>query len=814
MKFLTFFLQILLRILFAFSLLTGIAAIIIYSRLAPALPSTEALKEVRMQVPLRIYTRDGKLIGEYGEMKRTPLAYQDIPELMIKAVLAAEDDRFFTHPGVDYQSLLRAAVHLVRTREKGQGGSTITMQVARNFFLSAEKTYTRKLTEILLALKIDRELSKEEILELYLNKIFLGQRSYGVAVAAQTYYGKDIQDLSLAQYAMLAGLPKAPSTLNPVTNPDAAFNRRNYVLGRMFTLGYITREQYELAKDSAISASLHNTTMDIDASYVAEMARTWMFERHGDEAYATGYKVYTSVDARLQQAANSALRNNLLAYDRRHGYRGPEAQIESDQLATFDDWDRVLDSYKVIGQLYPALVIDVEEKSAIVYHPSLGMLLIEWQGLNWARKHISENNLGPVPKQAADVLQAGDIVRVRLHDNCQWQLSQIPAASATLLALRPQDGALQALTGGFDFSHSKFNRALQAERQPGSSFKPFIFAAALDKGYTPASVINDAPVVFDDDNLEKAWRPENYSGRFYGPTRLRIALTHSRNLVSVRLLRSIGITYTIDYLQRFGFQPEKMPRDLSLSLGSSSLTPLELTRGYAVFANGGFLVEPYFIDRVEDASGNPVFQANPLQACDTCETESPALTKDNQNVPVHPEEATDEELVTEWAPRVLDARTAYLVTNMMQDVIQQGTGRAARSLGRRELAGKTGTTNEQRDAWFAGYDRELAVTSWVGFDTPHPLGNQETGARAALPMWIDFMATALRDVPQHDWQQPEGLASVRIDAETGELATSTNPHAIFEILRSEDMEKMTQPAAGNGQASGRSVEEDISRELF
>lgn len=785
------FLRLLLWSLLVLVPLGGLAAAAIYFYLVPTLPSTEVLKDVRMQVPLRVHARDGELIGEYGEMKRTPLAYKDIPELMIKAVLAAEDDRFFEHPGVDYQGLLRAGVHLLRTGEKGQGGSTITMQVARNFFLTPEKTYIRKLTEILLALKIDRELSKEEILELYLNKIFLGQRAYGVAVAAQTYYGKDIHQLNLAQYAMLAGLPKAPSTMNPVSNPAGAQNRRNYVLGRMLTLGFITEDEYNNARAATVTASLHVLTPDAEAPYVAEMARAWMVERYSADTYTAGYKVYTTIDIRLQSAANRALRNALQAYDVRHGYRGAEAHVELTDGTSFDEWDRMLSAYGTIGGLLPALVIDVEEQSAVVYHPAVGMVLIDWPGLAWARAYIDENTLGPAPATTADVLKVGDIVRIELRNDCNWHLTQVPNAGAALVALRPRDGALQALAGGFDFFHSKFNRATQAERQPGSSFKPFIYAAALDKGFTPATVVNDAPVVFEDAELESSWRPENYSGRFYGPTRLRVALTNSRNLVSIRVLRSIGIGYTIGYLERFGFLRDKLPRDLSLSLGSGSLTPLELTRGYTVFANGGFLVEPYFIQRVEDANGTVIYQADPLQACPECEL--PA-TEENPVTDAPPPAAPP----INAAPRVLDARTTYISTSMMQDVIRHGTGRQALALGRNDLAGKTGTTNEQRDAWFTGYNHALATTTWLGFDSPRPLGNSETGARAALPMWIEFMAEALQGVPQLPLQQPPGVVTARIDPETGEFTSGANPDAIFEVFRSEDVTAQPNVPAGNG----------------
>ncbi len=771
------------------ALLGGLGAAAAYFYIEPTLPSIEALKDVRMQVPLRVYASGGELIGEYGEMKRTPLAYKDIPEKMIQAVLAAEDDRFFEHPGVDWQGIVRAAAHLIRTGEKGQGGSTITMQVARNFFLTRERTYSRKLTEIMLALKIERELTKQEILELYLNKIYLGHRAYGIAVAAQVYYGKEVKDLDLAQIAMIAGLPKAPSTINPVTNATAALARRSYVLSRMYSLGFITEEEYNKAKSTALTASLHVLTTDAEAPYVAEMARAWMVDHYGNDAYTAGYKVYTTIDTRLQNGANDALRTALLDYDQRHGYRGPEAHENVAANASFDEWDAVLDKYGTIGGLLPALVVNADARSAVVYNPSVGMVLLEWPGLEWARPYVDDNTVGPAPTRATDIVKVGDIVRIRLQSGCNWELAQVPVVGGALVSLRPQDGAMLALVGGFDFYYSKFNRVTQAERQPGSSFKPFVYSAALNKGFTPATVINDAPVVFEDSELESAWRPENYSGHFYGPTRLREALIKSRNLVSIRVLRSIGIDYAIDYLGRFGFPKQKLPRDLSLALGSASLTPLEVAHGYTVFANGGFLVDPYYISRVEDASGAVVFQADPPRACPECEQKAAEAAATTAPTPAA-DAAADvppSQGAVKTAPRVVDARNVYMMTSMMQDVIRHGTGRQALVLGRNDLAGKTGTTNEQRDAWFCGFNQSIVTTAWVGFDTPRPLGNAETGARAALPMWIDYMAIALHGVPQQPLVQPPGMVTARIDPETGEFTTPNNPNAIFEVFRSEDV---------------------------
>ncbi len=782
----------------------AVAAVVFY--VEPTLPPIGDLKDVRMQVPLRVFARGGELIGEYGEMKRTPLAYKDIPEQMVKAVLAAEDDRFFEHPGVDYQGLLRAAGHLLKTGEKGQGGSTITMQVARNFYLSREKTYSRKITEILLALKIERELTKEDILELYLNKIYLGQRAYGVAVAAQVYYGKDIHDLNLAQFAMIAGLPKAPSASNPVTNPVAALARRNYVLGRMLTLGFITQEQYDKARANGVTASLHALGTDLEAPYVAEMARAWMVDKYGTDAYTAGYRVYTTVDAHLQDIANKALRNDLLAYDQRHGYRGPEGHVDLSNKISFDQWDDALAAYGTVGSLLPALVVEVDDQSAIAYNPTIGMVPLEWAGLVWARPYMDDNTLGATPAHAGDILKNGDIIRIQWQDDCNFHLAQVPAVSGALVSLRPVDGAIQALVGGFDFYNSKFNRVTQAERQPGSNFKPFVYSAALDKGFTPATVVNDAPVVFEDSELEGSWRPENYSGRFFGPTRLREALIHSRNLVSIRVLRSIGVSYAINYLGRFGFAADKLPRDLSLALGSASLTPLEVARGYTVFANGGFLVDPYYIARVEDPNGQIIYQAAPVRACPECE----------QNSGVQPVASTgDDAPKVHAAPRVVEARNAYIMTTMMQDVIRYGTGRQALALGRHDLAGKTGTTNEQRDAWFSGFNAGLVTTTWVGFDTPRPLGNAETGARAALPMWIDYMGSALQGVPEVPLHQPPGLVTARIDPETGEFTTPGNSNGIFEVFRAENVPahpNETNSTGNTGAASGDGG--NISEQLF
>jgi penicillin-binding protein 1A len=808
-------------------LLGSLGTLAAYIYITPRLPEIDTLKDVKLQVPLRVYARGGEVIAEFGEMKRTPLEYKEFPPLLIQAVLAAEDDRFFEHPGVDYQGILRAAYHLIRTGEKGQGGSTITMQVARNFFLSREKTYLRKLNEIFLALKIEGELSKQEILELYLNKIYLGKRAYGFAAAAHVYYGKLPQELSLPEMAMIAGLPKAPSRYNPVVNPDRALIRRDYVLGRMRELEYISEEQYQMALGDPVHADVHGLDEDLEAPYVAEMVRDEMVSRYGEAAYTEGYQVYTTVDARLQQAANQALREDLLAYDRRHGYRGVEGHIDLFAGDGVDDsvaWEAALRELPSSGNLVPAVVMALEEQAAWAYTRDGNMVYLPWEQLAWARQYIDDNHVGPELESADQILKAGDIIYTApAQPGCSW-LAKSPTVTGALISLNPDDGAIQALVGGFDFYESKFNRVTQANRQPGSSFKPFVYTAALDKGFTTATIINDAPVVFDAPGLEDTWRPENYSGQFYGPTRLRQALIKSRNLVSIRLLRDIGIGYAVRYAQRFGFRRESLPRDLSLALGSGTLTPLELARGYTVFANGGYMVEPYLIDHVLGPNGQVVMAAQPQQVCVACIEEQEILLRAQQesklNASDSPSTAATQEMSQaekeqlaaareavsarlqgmeamerdqvlqgpvprQVAARVLDPQVAFLVNTMMRDVIRQGTGRGAMVLNRKDLAGKTGTTNDQRDAWFAGFNRNIVTIAWVGFDNPRPLGDRETGARAALPMWIDYMRTALSEREEMPLIQPPGIVTVRIDTRTGELANADSPEAMFEYFRSD-----------------------------
>ena len=783
----------------------ALAAVVFY--LEPKLPPIDSLKDVSFQVPLRVYSRDRKLIAEFGEKRRLPLTYDELPEQLVQAFLAAEDHRFFQHPGVDYQGLLRAATQLILTGEKKQGGSTITMQVARNFFLTRKKTYVRKLNEILLALKIERELSKEKILELYANKIYLGHRSYGVGAAAQVYYGSRLDELNLAQLAMIAGLPKAPSRYNPVTNPKRALERRNYVLGNMRDLGYITTAEYRQAVAEPVTAALHSAAVEVEAPYVAEMVRAEMIGRYGDSIYTSGYSVYTTIDSRLQEAANRALRKALLEYDLRHGYRGPERRLSLTGDETDADLDVLLKGSDRLPELRAGIVTAVAERSAEVYVGDGERIGIPWEGLKWARPYKTENRRGAAPKKAADVVRPGDLVRITRvtvtdsksgKSRSYWRLAQSPQVEGALVSLDPDDGAILALTGGYDYYRNKFNRATQAERQPGSGFKAFIYSAALEAGFTPASLINDAPVVFDDPSLEGAWRPENYSGKFFGPTRLRYALTKSRNLVSIRLLRAMGIEFALQHIARFGFDPDTLPHNLSLALGSGAVTPLQMAAGYAILANGGYRVEPYFIERIEDAQHQVLFQAQPLRVCRECGDGGPQASTGT-----NPDDAGEEDAGKEGtgkgdtgriAPRVISKQNWYLMNSMMRDVVRFGTARRARALGRNDLAGKTGTTNDQKDAWFNGFNRSLVAIAWVGFDSAKPLGRGEVGGRAALPAWMAYMKEALKGVEEVPLEMPEGITTVRIDPRTGKRAHAGQKDAIFEVFRVENAPTEQAPA--------------------
>lgn len=780
------------------SLLLGLSGAFLY--LGPSLPSPESLRSIQLQIPLRIYSSDDKLIAEFGEMRRTPIRYADIPPAFIHALLAAEDDNFANHYGVDLVSLMRAATQLLSSGHIQTGGSTITMQVAKNFFLTSERSFSRKVNEILLALQIERELSKEEIFELYVNKIYLGNRAYGIEAAAQVYYGKPIRELSLAQMAMIAGLPKAPSRFNPLANPVRSKERRDWILGRMHKLGYIDETRYQQALAEPADASYHVPTPELDAPYIAEMARAELVGRYGSDAYTEGFRVTTTTPSNLQEAANAAVRQGLLDYDRRHGYRGPEAHLSgTDRSAWLDE----LNKRRAIGGLEPAVVTQVASNGIQVLMRSGDEETVSWESMSWARRFINADNQGPKPQHPGQVVKTGDLIRVLRQEDGHLVFSQTPTAQSALVSLDPRNGAVRALVGGFSFEQSNYNRAAQAKRQPGSSFKPFIYSAALDRGFTAASLINDAPIVFVDPYLDTIWRPKNDTNTFLGPIRMREALYKSRNLVSIRLLQSIGIDYTLDYLVgRFGFDRRDLPRNLSLALGTANLTPLEITGAWSTFANGGYRIQPYLIERIEDRDGKLLYQANPPrvpeeQPVPAIASSEPAVA-DNSSMPstagsdisedIQPASASQLPEMPEpiAAERIIDARTTYIMTSMLQDVIKRGTARRALEMGRSDLAGKTGTTNDSKDSWFSGYNADYVTTVWVGFDQPESLGGHEYGNTVALPIWMSFMSTALKDRPSHQQAEPEGLLTLRINSSNGRIASPGTPGAFFELFKNED----------------------------
>ena len=786
----------------ALALLLALAAWVRWEVMAD-LPSTADIKALKLEEPLRIYSRDGKLIGEFGSERRAPVAYADFPPRVIQAFLAAEDDRFFEHPGVDWQGLARAGFKLVTTGEKNQGGSTITMQLARNVFLSSERTYSRKLREILLALQIEHDLDKQQILELYLNKIFLGNRAYGVGAAAQVYFGHDLKDLTLSQVAVLAGLPKAPSRDNPAVNPQRARERRDYVLRRMHELGTISELDYQAALAERVTTQTEQPRVDLDAYYVAEMVRAELFEKYGDAVYGQGITVVTTIDSALQATANEALRHSLRDYDERHEYRGAESRLPDAALAEVAaqppqqqlQLDAALDALPSVSGMTTVVVVDYSGKprpKLRVLTRDRRLLEISGEGLDWA--HLGDT-----------ALKRGDLVRI-LRQGDGWRLTQVPEVQGAFIALDPHDGAVLALAGGYDFFQGKFNHVIQARRQPGSGFKPFLYTAALAFGFTPASVVLDAPVVFDDPALEDTWRPENYTGKFYGPTRLREALVQSRNLVSIRLLQAIGVDYARNFASQFGLPVDRMPRDLTLALGSASFTPLEIARAYSVFANGGFLIEPYYIEKI---SGPMDFQAHPPVACPECAevriAEATGATPqapagDVPAAPAGTAPATPAAAASgppALAPRVIEPRLVYLMRDILRDVVTSGTGAKAHELGRNDLSGKTGTTNDEADAWFNGFNSRLVAISWVGYDQPQPLGRGEVGGRVALPMWMDFMQVALKGRKEEWPERPPGLVSVKINPETGNLADAGAPNAIFEMVQSEHVPPPDSDAQAN-----------------
>lgn len=778
----------------------GVMALIsgAYLYLQPSLPSVEAMRQIELQVPLRVYSRDGQVIAQIGEQRRIPVTFEQVPPMVRQAFIAAEDDRFFEHSGFDYQGILRSMMVNLLPGYRLEGASTITQQTAKNLFLTNDRTWRRKGQEMFLTYRIEQEFSKEEILGLYLNVIHFGKRAYGVAAAADLYFGKTLDQLTLAEAATLARVPQAPSRFNPINNPTAAAQRRTYVLRRMRELGFIDTEAERRAAAEKIFARVHVQSFEVEAPYVAEMARLELVQRFGAAAQNEGYKIYTTIEPVQQGAANEALRTGLLDYDRRHGWRGARATVSIPANGDEAAFEELLEEQPVSGGVLPALVLEVQDKSARVYARGSGIVTLPWEGISWARPKVN-GRLGKSPKSAREILARGQIVHVTLQPTPQ--LAQIPEAAAALVALSPADGAITALVGGFDYfdvNAGKFNRAIQAKRQPGSGYKPFLYSAALENGFTPSSLVLDAPFVIDDPRMEEAWRPENSSGDFGGPTRLREALVKSRNLVSIRVLQAIGMGPAMAYTERFGFDRASLPRNLTLSLGTMSATPLQVAAGYAVFANGGHRIQPWFIERIVDPQGQVVFEATPRRVARECDppeaitaSETPAIeaaTAQNADA----EEAGEAEALplptscklpaTQVAPRVISSQNAWLITDMLRDVITRGTGRRALALGRSDVAGKTGTTNEARDTWFNGYNPTLVASVWVGFDQLRPLGEGEEGSRTAVPIWTDFMAKALKGVPDRPWPVPGGLVQVRISPVTGEIASADDPDAIFETF--------------------------------
>jgi len=792
-----------------------------YVYLAPSLPSSEGMRNTPLQVPLRVYTRSGALIMQIGEQRRVPVSYAEIPQLVREAFLAAEDDRFFEHGGVDYFSMLRSLWVDVKGGEFTQGGSTITMQTARNMFLNKDKHIQRKLQEVFVTLRMERDFSKQQILETYLNVIFFGQRAYGVAAAAEVYFGKPLNELSVAEAAMLAGLPQAPSRYNPVTSPQRATERRRYVLHRMQALHYIDAVTAKRAGEEEIHAREFAPHYDVEAPYVAEMARQKVIERFGEAAINQGYRAITTIDGRLQVAANRALRLGLIEYDRRHGYRGALRNVTLGAGVEPRQLEALLAELPPVGNLQSAVVVSVAPTAARVYVRGSGFAQIDAAGTAWAHAKNGSNKVDAV-------LRRGDLIYVLGTAPGALQLGQIPEAQGALVALDPQDGAIAALIGGFDYFSNAYNRVTQAHRQPGSGFKPFLYSDALEHEFTPSSIIMDAPIVVADQGVEQTWRPENDGGTFNGPMRLREALVHSRNLVSIRLLRAIGTSDVIDYAARFGFDRSAMPSNLTLALGTLTATPLQVATGYASFANGGYKVEPYFIERIENAAGETVWRDAPRIVCATCDAAQPgvpggepqanagaaaAAVANPVSMPAAPAAPIgagarltmappeSERLMpmvpaARRAPRVIGAANTWLMDDIMADVIKRGTGRRALVLGRGDISGKTGTTKEARDTWFNGFNQNLEATVWVGFDQERPLGEGEEGASVAVPIWVRLMREGLRGVPDVPRPMPAGLIVQRIDALTGLLAPEGDANTVNEYFF---LDKL--PAAGNASNS-------------
>ena len=789
--------------------LVSLAFLATFYYLKPTLPDVAVLRDVRLQVPLRVYSRDGRLLGQIGEQRRVPVTWDQVPPVVVQAVLAAEDDRFFEHPGVDWQGVLRAMLVAATTMELSQGGSTLTQQLVRTTLITNEKQLRRKLREIFLSLQLENELSKHEILTLFINTQFLGQRSYGFAAACETYFGKPLATIDASEAALLAGILQAPSRLNPAASLEHATERRAYVLRRMHELDFLDSKAYHAALAKPIYRDLHGPRVEVDAPYVAEFVRLALLEEYGERIYTDGFRVVTTIDSRLQRAADVALRSAVLEYDRRHGYRGRAGRI-----ATASGVDETvialeLERYPQPGGLLPAAIVKVGHDEATAFARDRRRYRLPMEGMRWARPVLGAEGMGPAPKQAGEVVATGDVVYLLPAGGDTALLVQVPVAQGAIVALDPHDGAVVAMSGGFDFQASKFNRVVQARRQPGSSFKPFVYSAALEAGFTPASIVLDAPVVYeapaaeDGSEKEEDWRPVNDSGHFYGPTRLRDALARSRNLITIRLMRQMGIAYTRDYVGRFGLPREHIPADLTAALGTAQLTPLEMAAGFAVFANGGSRVPPYLVERVLAADDTVLKEAVRKLACADC-----AAPDNAPEFGGPPAFAAEDQLPA----RAISESNAWIMTDLMADVIRRGTGQRARALGRSDLAGKTGTTNEGRDAWFSGFNADLVATAWVGFDQERSLGAGEEGSRTALPMWIYFMREALAGQPEHRLPMPDGVVTARVSAETGEITGGDDPTAVLEYFLADHL-----PAGfegGNGAPQGAARPKQYEEPIF
>jgi penicillin-binding protein 1A len=806
-------------------------------QLSRDLPNAQSIKGIELKIPLRVYSADKLLISEFGDERRKTVDYRNTPQKLIDSVLASEDDGFFEHSGVDFKGLFRAALSNFRSGRSGQGASTITMQVARNFFLSRDKTYERKLKEVLLSFRLEQILSKEEILSLYLNKIFLGHRAYGFGAAAEVYYNKQLGQLSTAQIAMLAGLPKAPSTYNPLRNTERALIRRNYVLGRLAELGKISEDDYRVALSEPITAQKHGRQTDLVAPHIAEMVRAKLTEQYGEGAYWQGLNIYTTISSKQQVVAERSLRKGLQDYDRRHGFRGPIGVVDLDAIAPDTDRQQLDSAYNEALRPYPSskdqipsIVIAVNDDDSQLWTQDFGEVSIKLASAKWAKRHKTANLVGDSPKKMSEVIKAGDVVYIQPDEKKEvttptqsidedasvaainWKLSQIPNVSGALISIEPKSGKILSLVGGYDFFLNKYNRAIQSIRQPGSNIKPFIYSASLDQGFTPASVISGSSIVIRDPAHGTLWRPENYSGQFYGPTRIRQALSKSMNLVSIRLLRAIGIPYARQYVERFGIDMTRFSASLTMALGSGGVKPIEMLSAYSVLANGGYKIEPYFIQRITDRDGNTLFLAPSAEPCDQCyaeylpkpeviglEIEKAIIVPDDvdnyetlkepqdADLDIRPEIADISMPRSYEAPRVMSHANNFLTVSMMKDVVRRGTARKALALNRQDLAGKTGTTNDYVDAWFTGFNSKVATTVWVGFDNPSTMGRGEAGSSTALPIWIDYMRTALDGVPEDSTELPEYIESGFINRNTGKRTDEMDLNAIQEYFTIEEL---------------------------